>query len=416
MAKQQEAEEIPAPVVDPIETQIHESIDRLIFHLQQRRHYLLTVLWDRREEMRAVKLARERMERELFDAYTHLETQMTHNELHFIHQRITTELDAKRAELLTAKPPKELRFLCDTRDIEERIEHLGEMIDQDLNTSPTIPDYAAFQQPVIAVGKRGTSPGEFNNPKGIAINEETNNIFITDSGNKRIQIFSETGDYLNQLTNDSIQSPYGILIHNNQLFLTDISQHALLLFKLPEFNLTKRVGRLGSEDNCFNRPQQLALSPDNRIYVADELNDRIKIMNLSLESVAILSDQSMTRPVDVKFSSNEIFVLSSLDNLCLHVFSIKGVKVKSLISKGWGMQVNWAHFLCLDTNSNILISDCFGHQIKVFSPDGNLLHTIGKYGEQKGELNLPTSVVILSKTKLVCVSDNLNYGLQIFYV
>ena len=298
----------------------------------------------------------------------------------------------------------------------ERIQILGEIIDMNFVTIPTIPDYGAFQLPVVAVGKQGISPGQFINPKGVTIQEETNNIFVSDSGNSRIQIFSENGSYINQLTHASIQSPYGILISREMLFLTDISLHAILHFRLPELSLVTRVGEFGSGNNSFNRPQQLALSPDNRIYVADEFNDRIKIMRLNLELVAMLINRTMTRPVDVKFSNSKILVLSSFDNPCLHVLTLQGFKVTSLISKGWGMQVNWAHFLCLDTDSNIIISDCFGHQIKVFSPEGSLMHSIGQYGDQAGELNLPTSVVILNNTKLVCVSDNVNFGLQIFSV
>ena len=411
------ATQLPDVFVDPVSIEINRSIDRLIFSLEQRRNYLLAVLWDRREEIKSFRLAAERIERELSDAHAHLQSQMIHNELHAIHERITAQLEAKQKELLfTKSAPKELRFLCNIRDIEERIELFGEIVDQDHYNAPTIPDYGTFHQPVVAVGKQGTAPGEFNNPKGIAIHEETNNIFITDRGNGRVQIFSESGEYLNQLTNDNIQSPYGILIHKNSIFLTDINQHALLQFQLQDFSLNKRVGQFGSENNCFNRPQQLTLSPDNMIYVADEFNNRLKVMNLNLDSVSILSDQSMTRPVDVKFSNNNILVLSSLDNPCLHIFTLQAIKVKSIISKGWGMQVNWAHFLCVDNNSNIVISDCFGHQIKVFSSEGCLLHTIGQYGEQKGELNLPTAVAIINKTKLVCVSDNVNFGLQIFSV
>ena len=72
-------------------------------------------------------------------------------------------------------------------------------------------------------------------------------------------------------------------------------------------------------------------------------------------------------------------------------------------------------FFCLDPLNNFVISDFKFHSIRVFSPEGNLLHTIGREGHQPGMFYRPTGVAITPNGKLVCVSDNENYGLQIFY-
>ena len=72
-------------------------------------------------------------------------------------------------------------------------------------------------------------------------------------------------------------------------------------------------------------------------------------------------------------------------------------------------------FFCLDPLNNFVLSDYWAHSIRVFSPEVNFLHTIGREGHQPGMFCVPTGVAITPKGKLVCVSQNVNYSLQIFY-
>ena len=53
----------------------------------------------------------------------------------------------------------------------------------------------------------------------------------------------------------------------------------------------------------------------------------------------------MKEPVDVKFTSDEMFVLSLEDNPCIHVFTLSGEKSRSIVTRGGiGMQVSGAFF------------------------------------------------------------------------
>ena len=78
------------------------------------------------------------------------------------------------------------------------------------------------------------------------------------------------------------------------------------------------------------------------------------------------------------------------------------------------MQVRGAYFFLLDKRNNIVISDYSAHAIKVFSEKGSFLHTIGEHGFEAGMFDSPYGIAINNNNKLVCVSNNNNYGLQIF--
>ena len=59
--------------------------------------------------------------------------------------------------------------------------------------------------------------------------------------------------------------------------------------------------------------------------------------------------------------------------------------------------------------------DNYSHSIRVFSPEGNLLHTIGREGHQLGMFYYPRGVAVTPNGRIVCVSHSENYGLQIFF-
>ena len=409
-------EPIPVPLVDPIATQINQSIDRLILSLEQRRVQLLTDLRDKREEMRANQLAHQQIELQIAETRALLEGQLMHNKLHFMQERIVAELEATRAEIQANAPPHQyLKFLYDTRDLEGHISRLGEIVQLDI--APAVHDYAAFRQPSVGVGKKGSAPEELNGPRGVTFEQGSGHIYVADRYNSRIQIFSETGECLSQFGNQHVNQPLGILSYQDSIFVTDIGLHAIFRFKLSDLTMIKRVGKRGSGKKEFDSPGQLAISPNQHLYVPDQDNNRIQILSTDLAFQDSLQHQTMTKPEDIKFTNNEMFVLSRVDNPCIHVFTLSGEKSRSLVTRGrMVMQVSGACFFCLDRLNNIVISDCCAHAIKVFSPAGDLLHTIGEIGIQAGMFYNPYGIAILNNTKLVCVSDNRNFGLQIFTI
>ncbi|KAI6649088.1 hypothetical protein LOD99_6809 [Oopsacas minuta] len=410
-------EPLAEPIIDPIAVQINQSIDRLIFLLNQRRVHLLATLRDRREEMRADLVTRQEVEEELVGARTLLEGQIKHNMLHSMQQKFVAEMEAKLAELrLNAPQAQELRFLCNTQDLEEHISRLGEINQHEIPPippMPVIPNYSAFQQPIVAVGEHGSAPGQLDAPRGVTIEPDSGHIYVADNNNSRIQIFSQEGHHLNIFGDRHLSKPYGILIHEDNIYVTDIGHNAIFLFKLPDLTMIKQVGKRGFGSEEFYYPGQPAISPNQHLYVPDCNNHRLQILATNLVFKDTLRHKTMKGPVDVKFTNNEMFVLSRGDNLCIHVFTLSGEKSRSLLTRGIGMQVQTANSFCLDGHNNIVISDWSAHQIKVFSPEGDLLHKIGQGGHRPRMLYLPCGITI-HNSKLICISSNENFGLQIF--
>ena len=402
---------IPPPAAESVETHINRSIDGLIALLNLRRAQLLTQLRDAREEKRAAAVARQEMQTQLTAARTHLQTDLKENPLQSMQERMVSEMEQKLRELRMNIPVEtEFQCQCDTRDLEASISRLGEIIQVPVG----IPKYGTFLMPTVVTGKQGTAPGELNWPCGVAINEATNQLFVANCKNSRIEIFSETGEYLNQLGERELHNPWGIAIHENSLFVSNLLIHTISKYSLTDFSLVKQIGREGSNNGEFKYPRQLTTDPNGHVYVADAENHRICVLDTDLHHMRNITHQSISQPHDIKLSHDRIYVLCPGKNPCMLVLSIEGDMLHSLISRGQGMDVLIPWFFCLDRNNNIVISDRGTHCIRVFSPAGDLLHTIGREGHQQGMFYESQGIAITPNGKLVCVSNNENYGLQIY--
>ena len=85
------------------------------------------------------------------------------------------------------------------------------------------PDYKEKGNPVMVAGKLReavtSTPGEFYCPYSIAIDLETNNIFVCDGRNSRVQVFNEFFEFLFTFS-EEMNRTVGICINLNRVYVT----------------------------------------------------------------------------------------------------------------------------------------------------------------------------------------------------
>ena len=287
---------------------------------------------------------------------------------------------------------------------------VGEIVEVPKN----VPRYAICHTSVVATGKKGSAPGELFLPFGVAIHEETHQIFVANYGRDRVEIFSETGAFINQLGVGQLSDPCGIAMHVDSLYVSCRDDHTVSQFSLIEMCRVRRIGGKGLNNGQFSYPLQLTTDLFGRVFIADCLNDRICIHDLDLNHLRNITHPSLSRPFDVKVSRDCLYVLCPHKNPCMLVLTLEGNMLHSLITCGEGMDVLDPRFFCLDPLNNFVLSDFRSRSILVFSPEGNLLHTIGREVHRPRIFYRPMGVVITPNGRLVCVSRNTDCGLQIF--
>ena len=134
-------------------------------------------------------------------------------------------------------------------------------------------------KPVLSFGTRGSSPGMFRLPWGVAVSD-TDEIAVTDLGNHRVQIYDSGGVYLRSFgRNGSEQGefrfPHGICFDNNRnIFVADSGNHRIQIFN-GEGKYMGMFGVEGSPDSQLTEPWGLSLDAKGNIIVADAA-DRLR--------------------------------------------------------------------------------------------------------------------------------------------
>ena len=366
----------PQPV-DPIEVHINHFFDRVVACVNHRRMTVLAEANERRLEMAAREPHRARKEQQLLTTKAGIEQNIEDNELREFQERMLADIEAKLTEVRLPQPETRLKFQGESEELEQLILALGDVLEEAV---PVIPQYRQMER-IVAVGER---EGRFLDSfiglmESLSMTQPTIFISLRDLMGSLVSIFSERGDFLNSFTHERMEWPWGIAFHRNNVYVTDTLAHGVFHFKIEaDIHPVAALLGKGSTDGMFNSPRQLTVSYNGDLYIADSDNDRIQILDESLNFKHSITHESMHYPRDVKLTTEEIYILSYDDNPCVHVFSLAGDKLRSFITHGdTGMQVRIASFFCLDAEKNLIISDCWDHCIKVFSPNGTLIHTIG---------------------------------------
>lgn len=130
-------------------------------------------------------------------------------------------------------------------------------------------------------GSAGSGDGQFNSLSSIAMDKD-NNIYVTDTGNNRIQKFDANGQFLAKWGsggsgNGQFSSPAGLTVDKNNdfVYVADTKNNRIQKFSLSGQFISK-FGQYGTNDREFKEPQGVAVDTGGNIYVADTGNTRIQ--------------------------------------------------------------------------------------------------------------------------------------------
>jgi uncharacterized protein (TIGR03663 family) len=132
-------------------------------------------------------------------------------------------------------------------------------------------------------GGGGAAEGNLDEPVGIAFGPE-GEVYVADTWNRRIQVFDSDGTFLRQWAIDGWDSgvaeekPYLAVDHQGHVYVTDPGYYRVLVFD-SEGNYLLSFGEYGSDNQSFQLPQGIAVSDDGTIYVTDAHAHRVLIFD-----------------------------------------------------------------------------------------------------------------------------------------
>jgi len=159
------------------------------------------------------------------------------------------------------------------------------------------------------VGLSGSGDGQLNTPRGIAI-DSSNNIYVVDLFNNRIQKFDSNGSFLFKVgtlsanfNDGDFNTPFGIAVDSLDNFYVAETAND----RIQKFNSTgdfqSKFGTFGMGNEEFNFPRGVALDVFANIYVADTRNDRIQ--KFGLPSCVVPGSEDMTVSTSCGLSASD---------------------------------------------------------------------------------------------------------------
>ena len=126
---------------------------------------------------------------------------------------------------------------------------------------------------LMAWGSKGAGPGEFNLVHCVAI-DANRRVYVVDRDNHRVQIFDETGKFLDEWRN--LRSPTHIEISQDQFaWVSDSANNRMLKYDLAGKLLTY-WGIAGQNAAGLDDPHQFSIDSEGNLYIADAYNYQVK--------------------------------------------------------------------------------------------------------------------------------------------
>ena len=224
---------------------------------------------------------------------------------------------------------------------------------------------------VTKFGSRGTQPGEFTLPSGIAIAHGHGRILITDTNNNRVQSWSlqDRDDHCDE---------GGGGYRPDRIIVEDTKSHRSVILSSIELSFLSCAGHQGSSNDYeLNNPRGVTIdNRRHRVIIADTLNHRLVALSLiDLSFLFTVGGKQGHRPGEFNLPSG-----AAIDH----------------------------------DRDRIIITDTDNHRVQVLSAiDGSFLFEFGSQGKQPGQFYSPQGVCIITQGRII-IADTFNSRMQAF--
>jgi sugar lactone lactonase YvrE len=302
-----------------------------------------------------------------------------------------------------------------------------------------------------ASGAREFGDGQFNHPNGIAV-DYSGNVYVADSGNHRIQVFTSDGDFIDKWgsacyiksgigcdTNAAgAESPgdgqfYGldkIAVDGTGYVYASDSQNDRIQVFTGTGQFVEKWGSEGQRDGQFDGPGGIAIDKNKNVYVAEIINRRIQKFTPNRQSVNEWGSQGTGNG---KFSSPEGIAVDSSNplNKVVYVIDGKNHRIQKFTSDGmylgqWGSfgqgegQFIQPRDIAIDTsdslNKVVYVVDSNNDRIQKFYDDGTYIGQLGYpndgIGENFGEFRMPSGIAVDSSGSVYVSESYSTHGPQ----
>jgi NHL repeat len=230
---------------------------------------------------------------------------------------------------------------------------------------------------ICTTGQSGDGPGQFSDPSGIAIDQATNDVYIGDTGNDRIQKFSSTGHYLTQIDSNANNNPTFYL----PVFGSNVAVDArgdLYVLDLEEQGEVSGVGHVLQFDNTgkytgvnygpltfttekLEGPEGIAVDEEGNLYISRRSNTVIEFSSAGQAIATLPETTGGLAGVDPR--TGDVFIAEPEGRHEMVEFSAAGQKIESFGHLGLPPMRGIAYDI---SEGTLYVSDAESNSVLVF--------------------------------------------------
>ena len=192
--------------------------------------------------------------------------------------------------------------------------------------------FTASGEKLQSFGTHGSGQGQFKDPNGVAVDGE-GNIFVADTGNNRIQKFTEEGKFLKEV--DCRPNDIAFNTSNGKLYVSDHSKHQIVVLN-SDLSISSAFDGKGSAKGKLQLPKGIAFDSIGNVLVADPGNSNIQVFTAEGKFLRIMEKNGgkLNWPVGVAVNAEGVTFVSEYFGGCVSVFSDNDMlKLMSLLRR-----------------------------------------------------------------------------------
>ncbi|XP_073955963.1 tripartite motif containing protein thin isoform X2 [Choristoneura fumiferana] len=275
----------------------------------------------------------------------------------------------------------------------------------------------------FSVGSRGSEPGCFTWPRGIAVGPD-NTMVVADSSNHRVQVFDSNGIFVKEFGQygsgeGEFDCLAGVAVNRiGQYIIADRYNHRIQVFD-PQGRFLRAFGSQGTGDGKFNYPWGITTDALGFIYVCDKENHRVQVFQSDGTFVGKFGSfgsklGQLEHPHYIAVSSTNRVLVSDSNNHRIQVFDVNGRVLSSFGDEGSeDGQFKFPRGVAVDDQGYIVVADSGNNRIQIFHPDGAFLRAFGSWGSSDGEFKGLEGIAVMSGGNII-VCDRENHRVQVF--
>ena len=191
---------------------------------------------------------------------------------------------------------------------------------------------------VVAIGDKGELP----RPSGLAIDSKSNRLYVADSKLHTIRVYDcVSGKFIKEIGKRGVEEgefniPTNLFIRNGKLYVTDTGNFRIQVFNLDGNFLTK-IGKIGDAPGMVARPKGVAVDSEDHVYVVDAAFDNFQIFSDQGEILLFVGEAGRTPgkfwlPAGVHIDDEDRIYVADSYNRRVQVFQYLGEKHRAKLT------------------------------------------------------------------------------------